>query len=411
MSRIGHQVPLSAYDHIAKRLDAAGGADGVISRADADKLVKELEAAGKGTEALAARNLFKMIDARDAAAGARVTGYDLAKERTFVEEKMLENRDANRNGFSRDEIAKMSPTARALIELGRVLQIGASAGRIAHRIPREGLNHTAALLRQAAGADGITSRKDLETLADKLYTEGRGTEALAVRTFFSFLDHRDAAPGARITGKDIERAVAYANEHLLENKDGNRNGYSIAETEKFSKSAKAFLLLGQMIEEGILKSAATAVPAKAKPAAGASGKDIEQQLAKVIGGLELDDFGSEGGQAFETVHVPGHKGELTEASFRKAFGMEADTPDNVIERFEPLPSAFLEEFVDAHERYYPAPAGENARKVADLLRGLKDVKVVITGEDGTTDSVHPTYLIGTAPDGSLVGLKSGVVWT
>ena len=65
---------------------------------------------------------------------------------------------------------------------------------------------------------------------------------------------RDAAPNARITASDIDKAVAYANEHMLENKDVNSNGYSADEVKTFSTTAKAFLHVGQMLEAGIIKS-------------------------------------------------------------------------------------------------------------------------------------------------------------
>lgn len=252
MARIAHSIPMNAYDHVARLLEKAGGEDGIISRADAEQIVAELRQDGKGTEAQAAENIFKFIDARDHREGARVTGYDLNLTRSYVQEKLLENRDVNRNGYSRDEIAKMSPTGRALVELGQILEIEKVQGRVAHAVPERGLEHVAGLLKEAAGKDGITSRDDIDALGHQLYVQGRGTEGLAVRYFGSFIDYRDHEAGARITGSDIDRAVDYAKEHLLQNKDENRNGYSAAEVENFSTSAKAMLLIGQMLDAGII---------------------------------------------------------------------------------------------------------------------------------------------------------------
>ena len=193
-----------------------------------------------------------MIDHQDNAAGARVTGFDLDLSRRFVEARMLENRDVNRNGYSRAEIEKMSPTARALIELGQVLEVEKQGGRIGHDVPDKGAEHIAGLLRAAAGPDGIISRADLERLGAELYQQGRGTEGLAADFFGRFIDHRDAAPGARITASDVDRALEVAKESLLRSKDQNHNGYSQDEIAKFSTTAKAFLLVGQMIEAGII---------------------------------------------------------------------------------------------------------------------------------------------------------------
>lgn len=268
MSRIAHSVPMSAYDHVARLLEKAGGDDGIISRADAKQLVEDLRKAGKGTEAQAAENIFRIIDEIDARPGARVTGYDLSVTRSYVKEKLLESHDVNRNGYSRAELETMSPTGRALVELGQILAIEAVKGRVAHRVPEQGLEHIAGLLKDAARGDGITSRADIDALASALYQAGRGTEGLAVRYFGNFIDYRDHKPGARITASDIDRAVEYAKEHLLKNKDENRNGYSAAEVEKFSTTAKAFLLIGQMIDAGIIKGGIALPEVKAKaPAA------------------------------------------------------------------------------------------------------------------------------------------------
>lgn len=254
MARVGHDVGMKAYDHISKMLEGSANKDGIVSREDAAKLVSNLRSEGRGTEALAAQNLFKMIDKFDDDKGARVTGYDLKLARPFVENKMLENRDVNRNGFSAAEIAKMSPTGRALIELGKTLEIESKSGRVAYSTPEKGMDHIAKLLNQAGGMDKLVSHDDRDGLLGKLYQEGRGTEALACQYFFNFVDHRDAAPGARVTGKDIAKAVDYSSEHLLRNKDANHNGYSAAEIGKFSTTAKAFLHVGQMIEAGIIKA-------------------------------------------------------------------------------------------------------------------------------------------------------------
>lgn len=254
MSRISHNTPMAAFDHIKNLLQEAGGKDGIISRADAAKLVDQLEEQGRGTEALAARNLFKMIDMREQKAGARVTGYDLNANRDFVEAKLLENRDENKNGFSMDEIAKMSPTGKALVELGRVLEMDGPKGRIGHDVPEKGMAHVAQLILQAASKDGIASRDDIEDLKYDLYKQGRGTEQLGVAYFYGFIDARDHGDGNRVTETDVQRAMDYAKESLLKNKDKNNNGYSQAEVENFSTSAKAFLLIGQMIEAGIIKA-------------------------------------------------------------------------------------------------------------------------------------------------------------
>ncbi|MDE0881822.1 MAG: hypothetical protein OSB21_04455 [Myxococcota bacterium] len=256
MSRIGHNVPLEGLEHVTKMLKDSAGKDGIISRADAEKLGQDLRKNGQGTEALAAGKVFRMVDKFEDAPGARVTGSDLDQARSFVETELLESADTNRNGYSQAELKTMPATGRALVEIGLKLRSDAAdgGGRVAHRIPELGLQHTAEMLKQAAGADQITSRDDREALIGNLYSQGRGTEALAASYFFSFIDARDHETGARVTTKDIDRAVDYASERLLKNKDTNHNGYSQKEIGRFSTSAKAFLEVGKLIDAGIIKA-------------------------------------------------------------------------------------------------------------------------------------------------------------
>lgn len=46
-----------------------------------------------------------------------------------------------------------------------------------------------------------------------------------------------------------------------------------------------------------------------------------------------------------------------------------------------------------------------------MTRYLRDLIVVIFGEDGHSPPQHPVYRVRLAEDGSIVGLKSVVIWT
>jgi len=402
MSRISHDTPMKAYDHISSLLKTAGHADAKISRDDAKDLVKSLKKEGRGTEALAAEYLFKMIDARDSGAGNQVTAYDLKKDRKFVETKMLENRDTNSNGFSAAEVAKMSTTGRALIELGQVLEAEKTKGRIAHVTPERGLFHVATMIREASNNDQITSKKDADDYADKLQAQGRGTEALAFRTFYGFIDHKNAKPGERITDKDITNAIDYSNAHLLLNKDKNNNGYSKDEIANFSTSAKAFLVIGQMVEAGILDAS---MPIE--------GKAVQKALAKAVKGQQFDQMGSEGGQGLKAVHRDGEFKSVTEASFRKAFAM----PKAPIQVFEGFKAEDLRQFIEVNATTYDKKGNASldpklaaqAFATTAMLRSLTDLKVIVTGKGD--EGLLSTYIVGLAPDKSMVGFQTGVVWT
>ena len=255
MARVSYNTPMMAYDHVRDMLKDAAGPDGIVSRTDVKKLVRQLRKDGRGSEAVAARNMFKIIDSRDNAAGARVTGFDLTASRRYFKKEMLTDYDLNKNGFSNAEMQNLSPTMRAMVAAGQMLKVQKAGGRISHATPEKGMNHIAALITQAAGPDGIISRDDIKALTRQLYKEGRGTEELAVRYFYNFTDHRDYRAGARVTPNDIRKAVDYSGTKLLKAKDGNRNGYSKAEYAEFSTTAKAFTLVGKMIEAGIVKPA------------------------------------------------------------------------------------------------------------------------------------------------------------
>lgn len=401
MSRIPHDVPMKAYDHIANLLEEAGGKDKRISEDNAKALVAKLNKEGRGTEALAAHNIFTIIDKRDSQSGHTVTGYDLAKDRSYVQSKLLENRDGNHNGYSAEEIAQMSPTGRALIELGQQLEIESHRGRIARTVPERGLFHVAAMIRQAAKEDLITSKADGEAYADKLYQQGRGAEALAFRTFLGFIGHRDSAAGARITDSDITRAVDYALEHMLANRDTDHNGYSKAEIATFSTSSKAFLLIGQMIEAGILSSA---MPIK--------GAEVQKALSKSVKGEEFDQMGSEGGQPLRAILGHGSYNQVTEANFRKAFSM----PKRDFQVIEKFTNEQLRTFIENNARTWvkgeeqvDTVAADRAFATTAMLRSLKDLKVIVTGKGD--EGLLPTYIVGIGPDKSMVGLGTGVVWT
>jgi len=256
MSRIGHNVPLEGFEHVKNMLKESAGEDGLISRDDAEKLGKTLRKDGRGTEAYAAGKVYRMVDKFEDAPGARVTGSDLDQAQNFVENQLLESADKTRNGYPQAELRPMPATVGALVAIGLKLRAESEdrGGRIAHSVPEAGLHHTAQMLKEAAGDDKITSRADREELIGKLYREGRGTEALAASYFFNFIDARDYKDGARVTPKDIDRAVEVAEERLLKNKDLNRNGYSQSEVDRFSTSAKAFLEVGKLIDAGIIKT-------------------------------------------------------------------------------------------------------------------------------------------------------------
>jgi len=114
------------------------------------------------------------------------------------------------------------------------------------------IDAAARAIRQAdRGGDGIVSRDDMQQhmeairYFDKMHADAFGaswngglaemkagiddTRAALIETFFSTVDQMDYQPGARVTDADIDRAVAYAKDNLIDAYDTNNNGLSQSE--------------------------------------------------------------------------------------------------------------------------------------------------------------------------------------
>jgi len=113
------------------------------------------------------------------------------------------------------------------------------------------LQRAAHHIEDAARPDGRVSRRDIK---DKLQTL-EGTEKSLVDIFFRFIDHRDAAPGAQVTKADIDKAVEYAKEKMVDKYDLNHNGLSQDEIARMSTTGKLAVRLARE-----LKAASTAKP-------------------------------------------------------------------------------------------------------------------------------------------------------
>lgn len=101
-----------------------------------------------------------------------------------------------------------------------------SRASIAHVLER-----AAKTITSAAGADGRASRADVAAKLKEL----TGAEKTLVDTFFRFMDHRDAKPGAAVTTKDVKAALAEAKTKLVNAYDVDRNGLSPDERAKMGK--------------------------------------------------------------------------------------------------------------------------------------------------------------------------------
>lgn len=245
--KISREMALHAYDYLTDLLLRDSTEDG-LKRADVDQVVTTLRKDGRGTEALALSNLYAMVAHVDHEKKDQLTAAHFARARAFFAKTLYQ-----RGGpLSAAEIALMSPTLRALIEIGQVLETEKRPGRIPHHVPKQGMDHIAAMLLQMTRPDGTITRHDRDLMVYDLFERGRGNEALAVRYFFNFIDHRSRALVDELSPDAIRDAVSYSEEKLLRNKDRDNNGYSADEISRFSTTAKAFLRVGLMIEAGLI---------------------------------------------------------------------------------------------------------------------------------------------------------------
>lgn len=254
------------------------------------------------------------------------------------------------------------------------------------------LDRAADNILKAGGPDGIVSRRDMRQALSQ-YT---GVEKQLISIFYRFMDHRDAAKGARITKKDVDEAVAYAKEHMIDAYDLNQNGLSKDEIAKMSLTGRLAVAFARLLKRSSLKE-----------------DDMSSEaLAKLLGGLAeglfFDDFGSEASESLTPVFFDTQAQTLTPETFAQAANLDLTDPAQAIARFIPA-GDFFERFVDTQFE-------SNQRQANDLVEvmraNLSDIHVIIVGldQDGV-DPAHPAYWVGLTYNGDIVGLQSLVIWT
>ncbi len=102
---------------------------------------------------------------------------------------------------------------------------------------------------EAGGADKRVSRADVQKALGSL----DGTEKKLVDIFFKFMDHRDFKTGAQVTATDVQRAIAYAKEHMVAKYDLNGNGLSETEIAKMSLTGKLAVELAKSLKSAVVE--------------------------------------------------------------------------------------------------------------------------------------------------------------
>lgn len=116
--------------------------------------------------------------------------------------------------------------------------------RIAKSDVHQALMRAAQNIADAQRPDGIVSREDMRRKLEEL----SGTEKKLTEIFYRFIDHRDNVPGARITQSDIDKAVAYAKERMIDKYDLNNNGLSKDEIASMSLTGQLAVELARELK-------------------------------------------------------------------------------------------------------------------------------------------------------------------
>lgn len=269
------------------------------------------------------------------------------------------------------------------------------------RIPKEKvhevLDAAAARILKAGGPDGIVSRRDFRRLLFSL----RGDEWRLINVLYRFMDHRDYRPGARITRADIEDSLDYIKTKLIDAYDLDNDGLSPDEIAQMSALGKYAVQLAR----ALMDHSSPSVP---------TGAALKEKLEPLLEGLFLFGFGSEGDYPFEAFHQEASLDQLDQAAFARTLGLDLDDPEQAVARYVEDTSAFRRDF-QAYHGDFREELGERAGQVAQLLaKNLRDRRIFILGLDDWQvypRADHSWYWVGIAPDGSLAGLKSQVIWT
>lgn len=256
------------------------------------------------------------------------------------------------------------------------------------------LERAANIIREAAGKDGIVSKKDIRNKLKEL----RGAERALVDVFYRFIDHRDAQKGSRILENDIQEALTYAKEKIIDKYDLNKDGLSDDEIAGMSATGQLAVQLARQLKR------------TGDGAAFKTSRELFDRIAEFTPGLIFDDLGSEGSQEVTPFIQEANVGLFTERAFAYFLKLDQNDPKEMVERFMPADEELLQRFIDVN--FFVDKTREAQQLVELLAKNLVSLSVAIVGEDSSeVDPAHPVYIVGIGNDGFIVGIQSFVIWT
>ncbi len=266
--------------------------------------------------------------------------------------------------------------------------------RLAKQKVYAALEKAAQNILDASGDDPIVSRKDIRAKLMEL----EGVEQQLTNIFYRFIDHRDAKPGARITRKDIEDALDYAKETMVDAYDENNNGLSAAEIAQMSLTARLAVryakLQDQLSEEGNSTDA------------------LFKKLEELGDGLYFPAWANEADAYLSVFRKDADLQTLTQASFSATMGLNSSNPAEAIQLWHQGRSGY-EWIFENYENYEMLVELESFKTLHSYMeKHLTHLTHVVVGLDGYgIDSQYPVYFLGLSPDGDLLGFSTFTVWT
>ncbi len=244
----------------------------------------------------------------------------------------------------------------------------------------------------AAGSNTVISRREQEGLAADLHD---AAEEVRRRDPGGLVTVSEVAA---VVGERFDAAVAAVNQPR-------GTGKPLLSREEVKNLAEREYFVG--------KRAQSAIELLTNPPLLSShdlpGDEVHAKLRAILPSLTFDGLlGSEGGEPMEPVLVAGRYSAMPAGDeLARALGHDPTTDKGFVERFRKPDASFLDELSDSNG------GTPEAKQAIDLLRGLAELRVLIVGKDGGRDVSpnHPTYLVGLAKDGAVVGFKTGVIWT
>lgn len=264
--------------------------------------------------------------------------------------------------------------------------------RIARSDVNAVLQKTAQRIIDAGGADGRTSRAEMQVALKGL----SGAERALADVFFRFVDHRDFKKGAQVTPGDVKRAVEYAKSKMIARYDLNGNGLSKDEIARMSLTGKLAVDVARALKE-------------AAPSGGATAAAFAKQLTTLTKDISFDWYGSEADDTWKSFTARHDGGTLTAAAFSKAMKLPSGPEGEVSE-------LSVQEYFDAQTGKGQEPAELSSKEQAAhealfkaMKANLKDLRIFMVGADDVVEG--KVYIVGRAKDGNLAGIEATRIYT